>query len=110
MKEHLLIELDHDLLGQLLEKAKSEKTNISLYISSILTRFFKSGGVIDFNSYCVRPIDQKLDDYLKEIEKSEILKALNHTQSKSAAADHLGITFRSFRYRCSEHKIDTADN
>jgi two-component system response regulator PilR (NtrC family) len=41
-----------------------------------------------------------LQDYLDQIEKRAILKALEHTQgNRTAAAKALGITFRSMRYR-----------
>ena len=41
-----------------------------------------------------------LQEYLDQIEKRAILKALDHTQgNRTAAAKALGITFRSMRYR-----------
>ena len=41
-----------------------------------------------------------LQEYLDQIEKRAILKALEHTQgNRTAAAKALGITFRSMRYR-----------
>jgi two-component system, NtrC family, response regulator PilR len=41
-----------------------------------------------------------LQDYLDQLEKRAILKALEHTQgNRTAAAKALGITFRSMRYR-----------
>ena len=41
-----------------------------------------------------------LEDYLEQIEKQAILKALDQTQNnKTAAAKLLGITFRAMRYR-----------
>ena len=48
-----------------------------------------------------------LEDYVSEIEKRLILKALDRTRgSKKAAADMLGLSFRSFRYRCEKYQID----
>jgi two-component system response regulator PilR (NtrC family) len=41
-----------------------------------------------------------LEDYLEQVEKQAILKALDQTQNnKTAAAKLLGITFRAMRYR-----------
>ena len=41
-----------------------------------------------------------LQDYLDQLEKRAIIKALEHTQgNRTAAAKVLGITFRSMRYR-----------
>jgi two-component system, NtrC family, response regulator PilR len=46
------------------------------------------------------PITDSLPDYLDEIEREMILKALNATeQNRTAAARRLGITFRALRYR-----------
>jgi len=107
MKEHLLIELEQDLLGKLVNEAKAKDQSISSFISSVLSMFFRAGGKIDLLAYPMRPVGTDLDGYLKGIERSEILRAIEQSESKSNAADLLGITFRSQRYRCSEHKIDT---
>jgi two-component system response regulator PilR (NtrC family) len=46
------------------------------------------------------PSAQSLEDYLEEIEKQALVKALEDNRwNKTAAAKHLGLTFRSFRYR-----------
>jgi len=46
------------------------------------------------------PAGVALEDYLEQIEKQAILKALDQTQNnKTAAAKLLGITFRAMRYR-----------
>jgi two-component system response regulator PilR (NtrC family) len=43
---------------------------------------------------------ESLQDYLDQLEKRAILKALEQTQNnRTAAAKALGITFRSMRYR-----------
>lgn len=57
--------------------------------------------------------DNKLDassmtlpEYLEEIEKQTILKALNKThQNKTAAAKLLGVSFRTLRYRLSKLRL-----
>ncbi|MDI1302148.1 MAG: sigma-54 dependent transcriptional regulator [bacterium] len=48
-----------------------------------------------------------LEDYLFEIEKSAILKALEDTRwNRTAAAKKLGMTFRSLRYRLKKMGLD----
>ncbi|MFP4532273.1 MAG: sigma-54-dependent transcriptional regulator [Desulfobacterales bacterium] len=48
-----------------------------------------------------------LDSILEEIEKAYLQKALEcANNNKSKAAELLGISFRSFRYRCSKLNID----
>jgi two-component system response regulator PilR (NtrC family) len=48
-----------------------------------------------------------LEDYLFEIEKSAILKALDETRwNRTAAAKKLGMTFRSLRYRLKKMGLD----
>ena len=48
-----------------------------------------------------------LDEYLEIIEKNAILKALKNTDGlKQSAAELLGISFRTFRYRIDKLKID----
>jgi two-component system response regulator PilR (NtrC family) len=54
-----------------------------------------------------RPPDQPLEEYLEEIEKEEILKALDATNwNRTAAAGKLGMTFRSLRYRLKKLALD----
>ncbi len=46
------------------------------------------------------PALQSLEDYLEEIEKQALVQALEENRwNKTAAAKHLGLTFRSLRYR-----------
>jgi two-component system response regulator PilR (NtrC family) len=48
-----------------------------------------------------------LEDYLFEIEKNAILKALEETRwNRTAAAKKLGMTFRSLRYRLKKMGLD----
>jgi len=48
-----------------------------------------------------------LEDYLFEIEKNAILKALDETRwNRTAAAKKLGMTFRSLRYRLKKMGLD----
>lgn len=48
-----------------------------------------------------------LDDYLREIERREILLALDVAKNnKTGAARILGITFRALRYKLEQHGIE----
>lgn len=52
---------------------------------------------------------RSLDDYLVEIEKEFLLSALEECRwNKTAAAESLGITFRSFRYRLKKLGLEDA--
>jgi len=52
-----------------------------------------------------------LDDVLADVERRLIVQALARTGSvKKAAADLLGITFRSMRYRLNKLSIDTGED
>ncbi len=51
----------------------------------------------------VKDADMSLSDYLEDIEKREIIKALEKTNNnKTAAAKLLGVSFRTLRYRLSK--------
>ncbi|MGM0452110.1 MAG: sigma-54-dependent transcriptional regulator [Thermodesulfobacteriota bacterium] len=51
-----------------------------------------------------------LDNILEEIEKAYLEKALECSGgSKNKAAELLGISFRSFRYRCSKLEVDKSE-
>lgn len=53
------------------------------------------------------PSSGNLEDYLFEIEKTAILKALEETRwNRTAAAKKLGMTFRSLRYRLKKMGLD----
>jgi len=50
---------------------------------------------------------QSLDEFLENIEKELLLKALDQCRwNKTAAAESLGISFRSFRYRLKKLGLD----
>ena len=109
MKEKIVLELDNDLLTKLLNRSKSEGVQTSALICNLLNRFFLSGDSLGFDSYPVRQQDQSLDDYLKIIEKFELERAMVEAKTKTEASEKLGISYRSFRYRCDEHKISPTD-
>lgn len=55
--------------------------------------------------------DFNLDEHLADIEKGYLLKALENTQGvKLRAADLLGISFRSFRYRLAKYGMAIDDD
>lgn len=57
-----------------------------------------------------RAADQPLEDFLQDIERQEILKALEATHwNRTAAAKKLGMTFRSLRYRLKKLELDRDD-
>jgi two-component system response regulator PilR (NtrC family) len=57
-----------------------------------------------------RPPDMPLEEYLQEIERQEILTALESTHwNRTAAAKKLGLTFRSLRYRLQKLSLDAGD-
>lgn len=62
----------------------------------------------------IKDEDVSLSDYLEDIEKREILKALEKTNNnKTAAAKLLGVSFRTLRYRLSKlglSKDELSDN
>ncbi len=50
-----------------------------------------------------KPVDVNLPDYLEDLEKQEILKALaKANNNKTAAAKLLGVSFRTLRYRLTK--------
>jgi len=98
--------MEQRVLRELLAKAESENTAVSAIIESVMRKFIKYQGSTEFEKYDSRPPGQSLDDYLKEIERDEIEKALNSTETKNEAADALGISFRSLRHRISLFEKD----
>ncbi|MBP21963.1 MAG: sigma-54-dependent Fis family transcriptional regulator [Alcanivorax sp.] len=54
-----------------------------------------------------RSLGQPLEEFLQDIERQEILKALDATHwNRTAAAKKLGMTFRSLRYRLKKLDLD----
>ena len=64
-------------------------------------------GVLDLGSISDRPDDQSLDEFMEEIEKNMLEQALKDAKyNKTRAAENLGISFRSFRYKLDKYGID----
>lgn len=54
-----------------------------------------------------RPANMPLEEFLQEVERTELLKALDATHwNRTAAAKKLGMTFRSLRYRLQKLSLD----
>jgi len=54
-----------------------------------------------------RPNDRNLDDYIGDIERQVLEKALRETRyNKTEAARQLGISFRSLRYKVKKYGLD----
>lgn len=58
----------------------------------------------------IPPEGLNLDELLEKVERHYLLEALKKTQGhKQKAAELLGMTFRSFRYRLAKYQIETED-
>ncbi|MWK57694.1 response regulator [Pseudomonas otitidis] len=69
-------------------------------------RFTEAAGVAEGGEADLAKIDN-LEDYLEEIERKLIMQALEETRwNRTAAAQRLGLTFRSMRYRLKKLGID----
>ena len=54
-----------------------------------------------------RPGNMPLEEFLQEVERAELLRALEATHwNRTAAAKKLGMTFRSLRYRLQKLSLD----
>lgn len=55
----------------------------------------------------IRPGNMPLEEFLQEVERAELLRALEATHwNRTAAAKKLGMTFRSLRYRLQKLSLD----
>lgn len=109
MNEFITLQIEQDLLIKVLQKVKEKKGSISDLIRHFFRWIVHTESSLDFSSFSNRQPEQSLDDYLKEIEKVEIQKICDDANSKQEAAEKLGITYRSFRYRLDQHGIDFND-
>jgi len=103
MKESVILQIEQELLQKSIQKAQEEDKSISNLISFVMDHYFKYDCSLDFSSYGKRHIDQPLDEYIKEIEREEIIKTMEECDgNKTEAAKILNISYRSLW-----HKIDT---
>lgn len=92
---------DLQLRGQYSSFDHSEKT----YSSGKNPGESKSSGNVDYPARCAEY--PSLDDYLQDVEKEILCSALEQARwNKTLAAKHLGISFRSLRYRLQKLGLD----
>jgi transcriptional regulator with PAS, ATPase and Fis domain len=106
MKEFITIQIEQDLLIKVLHKANEKKGSISDLVKYFFEWITKKEPQFDFINVSKRQPKQSLDDYIKQIEKAEIQKVCKKAESKQVAAEMLGITYRSFRYKLDVHGIE----
>ena len=106
MKEHILVSIDQKLLEESVVYALKKEISISALVESVMAKFLKFKKLSDFNGSIMRPPEQALDEYLKEIECDEINKAISSHETKAMAAESLGISFRSLRHRLKQFQIE----
>lgn len=75
------------------------------YTSSSKTNVRSNNGTVDYPARCAEY--PSLDDYLQDVEKEILCNALEQARwNKTLAAKHLGISFRSLRYRLQKLGLD----
>lgn len=98
---HIINADDLQLRGQHSSFDHSEK----IYSSSKSSGDNKSSGNVDYPARCAEY--PSLDDYLQDVEKEILCSALEQARwNKTLAAKHLGISFRSLRYRLQKLGLD----
>ncbi|MHA7879902.1 MAG: sigma-54-dependent transcriptional regulator [Saccharospirillum sp.] len=81
--------------------------DLQLNDSQSLNTASASNGAGSTEGGYVRPPDMNLEDYLLEVEREVVERALEETRwNRTAAAKKLGITFRALRYRLKKLGID----
>jgi two-component system response regulator PilR (NtrC family) len=95
-------------LENILERAVTLCENDTITPDDIKLSGIRKITDIEEDSYQSKSIREgSLDDYIAEIEKREIIEALESCKyNKTAAAEQLGITFRSLRYRIKRLGIE----
>lgn len=79
-----------------------EKTYVS---TSTKANVRSNNGIVDYPARCAEY--PSLDDYLQDVEKEILCNALEQARwNKTLAAKHLGISFRSLRYRLQKLGLD----
>ena len=85
-----------------------ETENLHLHATSLAAGTADSDA--DNSTLPERDAAQPLEEFLQDIEREEILKALDATHwNRTAAAKKLGMTFRSLRYRLKKLELDRDD-
>jgi transcriptional regulator with PAS, ATPase and Fis domain len=105
MKEYLTVQINQKLLIQVLQITEKKKSCISSLVRTFMQWIIKNEDSFDSIRFNKRQPKQNLDDYIKEVEKTEILDACEYAHSKHELAKNLGISYRACRYRLDTHKI-----
>ncbi len=88
-----------------LRDAPATETYEKTYNSNNRTSIRSSNGTVDYPARCAEY--PSLDDYLQDVEKEILCNALEQARwNKTLAAKHLGISFRSLRYRLQKLGLD----
>lgn len=75
------------------------------YTSNSKANIRNNNGIVDYPARCAEY--PSLDDYLQDVEKEILCNALEQARwNKTLAAKHLGISFRSLRYRLQKLGLD----
>ncbi|WP_456373681.1 sigma-54-dependent transcriptional regulator [Thiolapillus sp.] len=106
----------HDFPGNVRELENILERAFALCENGIIT--LDDLGMLDLSSHAAnadsvqkRLPGENLEDYLARIEKDILLKALEESGgNKTSAANRLGISFRSFRYRLGKLDISGKDD
>ncbi len=113
--DQILETIESQIIAEALIKAtgnKNEAANlIGISFRSLRYRVekpkIKAKSIVLDSNYIEHFKIKSIDTFLKEIEKEAIIEALKRTDlNKADAADLLGITIRSLRYRLEQHGID----
>lgn len=98
---HIIDADDLQLRGQHSSFDHAEKT----YSASKGSIDTKAAGRVDYSARCAEY--PSLDEYLQDVEKEILCNALEQARwNKTLAAKHLGISFRSLRYRLQKLGLD----
>ncbi len=93
----------------LYEGNRIEMKDLNLPMSATMNAY--SSKTIGLTNGCIypafNPADGSLEEYLENIEKNMLTRALEDNRwNKTAAAKQLGMSFRSFRYRLKRLNLD----
>lgn len=98
---HIINVEDLQLRGQHSGFDHAEKT----YSANRSIADVKNPGTVDYSARCAEY--PSLDEYLQDVEKEILCNALEQAKwNKTLAAKHLGISFRSLRYRLQKLGLD----
>ncbi len=88
-----------------LRDTPAQETYEKTYASNSKTNIRNTNGTVDYPSRCAEY--PSLDEYLQDVEKEILCNALEQARwNKTLAAKHLGISFRSLRYRLQKLGLD----